>query len=220
MASLILIAAGGLGREVLAAVEARGQDRVLGFLDDDGAVHGTRVGGVEVRGPIDSADRYREASFVICAGSGRARAAIVERLSARGIHGGRYATVLDPTVRVHSSCRVGPGSVLLAHTVLTADVSVGSHVVTMPHVTLTHDNQVGDYVTLCAQVTLGGEVRVGEKAYLGMAASVRERLTVGPRSTLGMGAVLLEDLPADQTWVGCPARPLHHNVTHLRNRSA
>ena len=61
MSSLILLAASGLGREVLNAVEAAGRHRVIGFLDDEAALHGTSVNGVPVLGPIEDAVRYTDA---------------------------------------------------------------------------------------------------------------------------------------------------------------
>ena len=62
MSSLILLAASGLGREVLNAVEAAGRHRVIGFLDDEAALHGTSVNGVPVLGPIEDAVRLQRTS--------------------------------------------------------------------------------------------------------------------------------------------------------------
>jgi sugar O-acyltransferase (sialic acid O-acetyltransferase NeuD family) len=216
MSSLILLAASGLGREVLSAVEAADQHRVIGFLDDDTELHGISVHGVPVLGPIDEAVRHTDARFVVCVGRGQSRRAIVRRLQSNGIGPDRFATVVDPTVRVPRGCSIGAGTILLAQTVLTADVQIGRHVVAMPHVTMTHDNRIDDYATLCAQVVLGGSVHVGEAAYLGMGCSAREGTAIGSEATLGMGGVLLQDLPSGATWAGNPARPLERSVTHLR----
>jgi sugar O-acyltransferase (sialic acid O-acetyltransferase NeuD family) len=216
VSSLILLAASGLGREVLSAVEAQGRHRVIGFLDDEAALHGTSVNGVPVLGPIEDANRHNDARFVVCVGRGQSRRAIVRRLQSNGIGPDRYATVVDPTVRVPRDGSIGAGAILLAQTVLTANIQVGRHAVAMPHVTLTHDNRIDDFATLCAHVVLGGSVHVGEAAYLGMGSSVREGTVIGSDSTLGMGAVLLEDLPSSSTWIGCPARPLKRPLTHLR----
>jgi sugar O-acyltransferase (sialic acid O-acetyltransferase NeuD family) len=205
---LILVAASGLAREVLAALEDQSHYRVRGFVDDEPSLVGTNISGIPVLGSIEDITRFPDAALIVCAGRGQARLAIVERLIALGVREDRYATIIDPTVRVPRNCSIGAGSILLAHCVLTADVSVGRHVVVMPHATLTHDDRVHDFASLCAGVVLGGSVQVGRAAYLGMNASVREQLLVGADSILGMGAVLLEDLPTGQTWGGAPARPL------------
>jgi sugar O-acyltransferase (sialic acid O-acetyltransferase NeuD family) len=205
---LILIAASGLAREVLACLEGQYYYEVVGILDDSPALQGTSVGGVPVLGPISAVAGQPDAHLLICAGRGAVRSAILDRLTALGVTEDRFARVVDPSVRIRSSCSVGAGSILLAGSVLTADVTVGRHVVIMPNVTLTHDDRVDDFATLCAGVTLGGTVHVERGAYVGMNATVRENLTIGADSTLGMGAALTRDLPAGETWIGTPARRL------------
>ncbi|WP_372593646.1 NeuD/PglB/VioB family sugar acetyltransferase [Actinotalea sp.] len=204
-APLLLVAASGLAREVLAAVRVRGTHEVVGLLDDNEDLHGSSVGGVRVLGGIESVADHPDALLVVCAGKGSSRAALVERL---GASPERFATVLHPTVEVPGGCTVGPGSVLLSGVVLTADVTVGSHVVAMPQVTFTHDDVIEDFATFAAGVSLGGSVRVGRGAYLGMNVSVREGLSVGAGATVGMGAAVLASVPGGQTWAGVPARAL------------
>jgi sugar O-acyltransferase (sialic acid O-acetyltransferase NeuD family) len=203
---LILVAASGLAREVLAALESQSHYRVRVILDDESSLHGTVLGGVGVLGPLEMISDYDDDQLLICAGRGMTRAAIERRLRGLGLSDDRFGTVIDPSVKVPSSCQVGAGSILLANVVLTANVEIGRHVVTMPNVTLTHDDQLDDFATVCAGAALGGSVHVGREAYLGMNCSVRENLTVGQRATLGMGACLTRDLPSGETWVGVPAR--------------
>jgi len=202
MARLVLVAAGGLARETLAAL-GPGHDVVL--LDDDPARRGTSVSGVPVVGGTDEITRYVDRGVVVCVGRGAGRRAVVARLTGLGVAPNHYTSVVHPSVDMPAGCTVGAGSILLAGVVLTADVSLGRHVVAMPHVTFTHDDVVEDFATFAAGVTLGGGVHVGEAAYLGMQASVRENLTVGADATLGMAAALLHDLPVGETWAGGPA---------------
>jgi sugar O-acyltransferase (sialic acid O-acetyltransferase NeuD family) len=206
-APLLLVAASGLAREVLSVCEAAGTT-VLGVLDDDPAKEGAVFGGTTVLGTVDRVHDHPEADLLLCAGKGSVRKRLVTRLAALGVGEDRYATVVDPSVRVPSSCTVGAGSILLAGVVLTADVRLGQHVVCMPHVTLTHDDQLADYATLTSGVSLGGGVTVGEAAYIGMNASVREGRVVGAGCVLGMGAALVSDQPPGTVYAGVPARQI------------
>lgn len=205
---ILLVAAGGLAREALAAERVLGRFRTVHLLDDDPSLWGTTVGGARVVGGLEEVKRYDDCAIVVCAGHGAVRRRLVSRLTELGVLEDRYTSVIHPGVDVPAGCTVGAGSVLLAGVVLTVDVTIGRHVVAMPHVTLTHDDLVEDYATLCAGATLGGGVRVGSAAYVGMSSSVREGVSIGAGSTLGMGAALLRDLPPGQTWVGVPARPI------------
>jgi sugar O-acyltransferase (sialic acid O-acetyltransferase NeuD family) len=208
MSRLVLVGDSGLAREVLATERLLGRYTTVAMLDDDPKRWGRTVDGAEVIGPVELAAEPSVGDVLICIGAGASRRVVVERLSAMCVTGDRYATVVHPSVVLPPTCEVGYGSVLLAGVVLTADVRVENHVVVMPNVTLTHDNVLRDYATVCAGVALGGNVTIGEAAYVGMKASVRQGAHVGADSTLGMGGVLLEDLPAGQTWVGVPARSI------------
>ena len=204
MKDLVIVGAGGFARETAAA--AMGW-RVLGFADDDPALHGTVRSGLPILGAVDSVIGM-DASVVVCVGNPRdyaARRKIVERL---GLPDSRYATVVHPAASVGTGSVVGPGSVLLAGTVLTADVVVGSHVAVMPHAVLTHDDRVADYATIASGVRLGGGAVLETGAYVGAGALIREGVTVGAGSLVGMGSVVLHDVPPGQIWAGNPARKL------------
>jgi sugar O-acyltransferase (sialic acid O-acetyltransferase NeuD family) len=203
MRELLLLAASGLARE---AAEADQTDyRVIGILDDNPDLHGDRLAGVEILGGIHLASEH-DAALLACIGAGSGRRAVVERLAALGITDDRYATLIDRSARVPQSCTVGAGTIILAGTVLTTDVSIGRHVVLMPNVTLTHDDILGDFATVTSGVCLGGSVVLGEECYLGMNASVRQGTRVGAGATVGMGAAVLGDVPPGETWVGVPAK--------------
>lgn len=215
MSELILIAASGLAREVMAMVRSSGQYDVVGLLDDDKQLAGVTVDGAPVLGTIDDAPKFTHAFVLVCIGPSRLREAVVERLTAMGVNEPRYAIAIDPTVQVPEGCRIGRGSILMRNTTLTAAVTLSSHVVVMPSVTFTHDDDVADFATFAAGVSLGGGVRIGKAAYLGMNASVRERTSVGAYSTVGMGAAVLSNVPDGETWVGVPAHEIDLNCFHL-----
>jgi sugar O-acyltransferase (sialic acid O-acetyltransferase NeuD family) len=204
---LLLVGAGGLAREVLAATRARPDDwAVIGMLDDYPASHGVLVDGVPVLGGSDLVHEYSDVSVLACVASPHrpeGRAALVRRL---GLPPRRWATVVHPSASVAEGVTLGEGTVLLAGTVITAPQVVGAHVVAMPQVLLTHDDAVSDFVTLAGRVALAGGVTVGAAAYLGAGALVREGVRIGAGAVIGMGAVVLCDVPAHEIWAGIPAR--------------
>jgi sugar O-acyltransferase (sialic acid O-acetyltransferase NeuD family) len=209
---LLLVGAGGFGRETAEAVRAINQRneswKLLGFLDEAPVLQGGEVDGLPVLGPIDAVDRYPDAALTVCTGHPRnyfSRKRIVRRL---GLDPARYATLVHPGAALATSTAVGPGSVVLAGVVTTAAVQLGAHVAVMPGVVLTHDDVVADYATFGAGARLAGRVRVDEGAYVGSGALVRENRTIGAWSLVGMGSVVLDDVPPGEVWVGVPARRL------------
>lgn len=210
MRDLVIVGAGGFARETAAAVQALNDVqptwRLLGFLDDNRVLHGTRVSGVPVLGSSARLSDYPDAAVLVCVGNPRdplVRARVVDRL---GLPADRYATLVHPAAHVGAGSLVGPGTVLLAGVTLTADVTVDAHVAVMPQVVLTHDDRVESFATIASGVRLGGGVTIRRGAYLGAGALVREGLTVGARSLVGMGSVALVDVPPGEVWAGNPAR--------------
>lgn len=219
---LALIGAGGLGREtaeLVHALNAAGPTwRLVGFYDDDPALQGTSIAGLPVLGPVADASGANGALAICTArptiGCSRARISELLALGA-DLDLDRWPTLVHPSAQLGASTVVGAGSILFAGVVATADVTVGAHVVVMPQTVLTHDDQVDDFATIASGVRLGGGVHVEREAYLGAGAMIREGLRIGEAALVGMGSVVLHDVPARETWVGAPARPLRSTDVDL-----
>jgi sugar O-acyltransferase (sialic acid O-acetyltransferase NeuD family) len=209
---LLLIGAGGFGRETLEAVRACNLVRptwdVVGFLDDDPTLQERHVDGLPVVGRVDDLTRHPSAAAVVTVGNPSdftRRRRVVDRL---GSPPGRWATVVHPAASIPPSASVGEGTVVLAGVVATTGVEIGAHVAVMPSVVFTHDDVIGDFATLGSGARLAGGVIVGEGAYIGAGALVRERCRIGAWALVGMGAGVTGDVPSGEVWAGLPARRL------------
>lgn len=205
---LLLLGAGGLAREILATVRLLSAVwKPIGALDDDPTKHGHNLEGVPVLGGFELANKLPDnVAILACIANARrpaGRLAVVRRLN---LPNDRWATIIHPSACVPEGSDLGPGTVLLAGTVLTTPLRIGAHVISMPHVLITHDDMIAEGVTIAGAVSLAGGVQVGESAYLGQGSSVREKLSIGASAVIGMGSVVLQNVPAGEVWAGVPAK--------------
>ena len=210
---LVILGAGGFGREVHDVVEAINDDvgsrsgfDVLGFLDDTTSSDDLVIErGLSILGPLRRLEELPgDVQFVIGIGSGSVRrdidgwAAAGGRVAARLVHPaavlGRHRVTLDE------------GTVVCASAVVTTNVRLGRHVHVNIGATVGHDAVLENYVTVNPNVSVSGGAVLGEAASLGAGSSVLQYRRVGAGTTVGAGAVVARDLPAHVVAVGMPAR--------------
>lgn len=116
--------------------------------------------------------------------------------------------VIGEHTRVGAFCDIG-GSTIGTHCKIQCHVSIppgwniGNDVFIGPGARFANDK------TPSAGIAWGiiyGKVEDGAK--IGMGALIGAGVTVGAGAMIGMGAVVLKDVPAGETWVGNPARPI------------
>ncbi len=207
-AKLVIVGAGGLGREVLATVRAcheagRGWD-VLGFLDSDPALASKQVGGIPVLGGDDwYRQNHSTVRFVCAIGDPSARSKAVERLLAMDA---KFVSVSHPSVRIPGSVEIGVGTVIMSGTEFTTDVKIGSHVVIYLNCAITHDVCVDDFCLIASGCNLSGAAVLKTGVQLGAGVSVAPRQRIGAWAIVGAGSVVVKDIPANSTAVGNPCR--------------
>jgi sugar O-acyltransferase (sialic acid O-acetyltransferase NeuD family) len=208
---IAIIGAGGLGREVLAAIvacnDAKKEWNVIGFLDSNRSLIGSEVAGVPILGGDDWLSKNSDNAvwFVCAVGDSRARLRITQKLSAQGC---KFATIVHPDVRIPPSVQIGAGTVIMAGTRFTTDVKIGCHVVIYLNCAITHDVEIGDFCMIAAGCNLSGAAVLETGVQLGTAASILPRRRIGAWATIGAGSAVTDDIPAESVAVGVPCRVL------------
>ena len=210
MKKLVIVGAGGLGRETAALVEAINAAgpawwEMVGFADDDAALHGTRVQGLSVRGDVRELLQESDLYYVIAVGSSKVRRHIGERLAQTSLEA---ATLIHPSIDIHRTTRIGPGAILCQGAAITVSVTLGRHVVINVNCTIGHDARLADYATAHPGAHISGFTRIETAAELGARCVVLPGVSVGEETIVGAGAVVNRDLPDRCTAVGVPARPI------------
>jgi sugar O-acyltransferase (sialic acid O-acetyltransferase NeuD family) len=205
MKRLLIVGAGGFGREVAAwANSAVDADWSLhGFLDPVPNALDEREDRPSVVGDPATHRPRTDEVFACCIGDPTVRRGAVANLAARGA---TFVALVHPTAFVGPGCEIGVGSILCQQVVLTTDVVLGDFVILNVTATVGHDARIGDFTTLSAHCDVTGGATIGSDVFLGTHAAVLPSATVGNGATVGASSVVLRRVEAGTTVFGVPAR--------------
>lgn len=209
MKRLVIVGAGGFGREMFAAArEAHGYGEdffVAGFLDDNLHALDGFSGYPQILGTLADYKFGADDVFITAVGSISARRKIVAQIEERG---GVFATVIHSSAVIGPNVAIGVGSFIAPNVSLTADVTIGRHTCVFHNTSIGHDATVGDFAHIYAQCSVGGSVRIASGANVYPGAVVTPRRKIGEDAVVGALSAVFADVPPRVTVLGNPAAPL------------
>ncbi len=211
MKRIIGLGAGGHAQVILEILQQSGAYEVVGLLDSNPALHGTRLGDVPILGGDDQLARWRAEGIDRCfigVGSVGPTRARQQLCAAAKLAGFELLRVVHPQAVVAASAALGAGAALMARAVVQTQVQLGENVLVNTGAIIEHHAVVGDHAHVATGALLAGEVRVEAGAHIGIGAVVRQGLRIGRDAVVGAGAVVVRDVPEKVTVVGVPARVL------------
>lgn len=203
---LVLVGAGGHGRETLDVVEAINAEQptfeVRGFAASHGDEELLARRGVPLLGDVDVVGEL-DVEYVLAIGMPWDRQAVGERLAG---YGRAAATLVHPSATLGGDNALGEGVIVAAGAAVTTNVVLGRHTHLNVRAVVSHDCRVGDYVTLSPGALVNGNVTLDDGVFVGTGAIVTPGRHVGAGARIGAGAVVVEDVPPGVTAKGVPAR--------------
>lgn len=208
MADIVVYGASDQGECTFDVITRRGQDRIVGYLDD-GREPGTEVCGLPVLGGSDDLPRLRAElgfdSVIVALGDNFARARVAARL--RGLDPTvPFATAVDPSAVVGSGVTLGEGTVLMAGVVVNRGATVGRHALMCVRSSLDHHSTLGDFASMAPASATGGNVHIGSHSTVCIGASVNHGVSIGDHVVIGAGATVVGDIEDLTVAYGSPAR--------------
>lgn len=209
MKKLIIIGAGGHGRDVAWLAADTGQHVIEGYIDD-GLEIGSVVNGLPVLGPIGEIKNHPDAEFIIAIGAPRQRKAALENMQSIFDDGQEiaFATLLHPSAIIAKNTVIKHGTIICANSIIAANAEIGAHSIVNIACTVGHDVVMHGFNTLGPQVALSGTVSLEEGVELGTGSRIRQNLNFGEGSMAAMGAVVMKDVVENSMVLGNPARPI------------
>lgn len=124
-----------------------------------------------------------------------------------------WPVLVHPTARFdRTSCTICQGVQLFANVTGTVNLAIGDFSMISNACTLGHESSIGKGCVLNPSVNISGGVTLSDGVLAGTGSQVLQYLSVGMHATLGAGAVVTKSVPALETVVGIPARPLIKSV--------
>ncbi|MGB8451412.1 MAG: acetyltransferase [Anaerocolumna sp.] len=209
MKDIVIIGAGGFGKEVAQLIKEINQNKktwnLLGFIDETAVKQGLLINDTAVLGGFDWFEKSpRKKIWTVCAlGNPRDKFNLIKKASAYHVN---YATIIHPDAKINKYSELGFGCIICCNSFISVNTKIGNHVCINPGCGIGHDTAIEDYASLYWNVTLSGNVCIHEGCEIGSKAIVIQKKTVGKWSIIGAGAVIIRDLPENCTAVGVPGR--------------
>lgn len=160
MQNLIIIGAGGLGREVYDLAIDTGAYTVRGFVD---ANPSATPGVASVLGTPDDYEIQPGDVFICAIGNPAIRRKCVEQLQERGA---QFASLIHPSAIVSPTAQICQGCIIKPYVTIGSLASVGDHTVVQPHTTLEHDVRVGAFCLIGAGSVMQGATTAADSTIL------------------------------------------------------
>jgi sugar O-acyltransferase (sialic acid O-acetyltransferase NeuD family) len=205
----LIVGAGGHAQVIADVILSRarsGEDwQLVGFVDDDVALLGCEIFGVQVLGHTAQVNEFGPAAVIVGIGDNITRARVYNQLKASGA---TFSTAIHPRAVIAENVRLGEGSVVFANAVINTGSTIGPNVIVNTGATIDHHARISASVHIAPGAHLGGTVTVEEGAFLGMGSNVIPNRVIGAWSTVGAGAAVIDDVPPHTTVAGVPAKPV------------
>ena len=207
MKDLVIIGAGGFGREVAEYVRVINEEtptwNFLGFIDDDKA---ETPEGYKILGNLDYLLGLKEKPyFAIAIANSVAREKIANRCLEAQM---QAATIIHPTTLIGPNCEIGEGCIICRNCHLTTNVKIGKFNIINGRCSIGHDAVMGDYCSMMTSALIGGETNIGNHNYFGLRCTMINLIDTCDHCTFGACACIVKDTTEPGTYVGVPAKKI------------
>ena len=199
MKDLIIVCAGGFGREVYYMAKKIGQWNIKGFIDDNlHALDGVNIA-LPVIGTIKDWLPSENEVFALGVSSPKTKEAIVNTMKAKGA---QFVTLIAPHSRIIETATIGEGCIISGS--VGDCVKIGDFVNVMGSM-IGQDSTIGDYSTTTGFTNIAS-AHLGKRVFCGSHSVVLNGINVGDDAYICAGSIVFGKVKAGTKVFGNPAK--------------
>ena len=208
MKDIVIIGAGGFGREVAWLIEdinkVEKKYNILGFIDENETIKGNIINGYKVLGNLDYFNNIdKEIYFVVAIGNAKVK----KELASKAIKNkGIPENIIHPTVIMSEVVELGTGIIICAGNIITTNIIIEDFVTINLACTVGHDVVIKKYTTVYPSVSISGNCSIGECSEIGTRSAIIQGISIGDNTITGAGSVVIRNSEGNYTLVGVPAK--------------
>lgn len=195
MKDILIIGAGGIGREVAWIIEEINEVNptwnILGFVDENSEIWEKELNGYKVLGGLDILDKLESKPEVIVA---IANCGVKKDIVARLNNKFNFATIIYPNVKISKYIEIGQGTIIYPGVILTVNTSIGNHVIISGNCGIGHDTVIDDYSSVLWGSNFSGFDTVGEECFIGVGTKVTQGVKIGNGRRISTGGIIMKDI--------------------------
>ena len=210
MKELIIVGAGGFGREVLSycldCLSINNEWIIKGFIDDNVKALDNYNYKINI---IDTIVNYRPTDndiFVMAIGLPTEQKLYVANLLLD--KGAKFLSMIHPLARIDKNANIGYGCIIAPWAGISCDTMLGNFVTVNAYASIGHDSIIGDGCTISSYASIAGKVVLGKGVTVGLHGCVLPGVKLGDYAVVGSGSVVVKNVKSRKTVIGVPAKEL------------
>ena len=207
MKNLVIIAAGGCGREVLQwakDINSVGKRwNIKGFIDDNPNALDNKICSVSVISSVDDYNVEPDDEFVCCIGNSVVRKMVVEKMKAKGAV---FTNIIHPNAVIADSCTIGEAVIVYPYALISDNAVVGNGCIINMHSSVAHDSVLGEYCTISAHCDITGMCSLGDRVFMGSTSQIVPGTKIGDDAYICAGSTVMTRVRKGVKMLGNPAK--------------
>lgn len=175
MKPIYLIGAGGHCRSCIDVIEATESYEIKGLFDIKENL-GKKIGKYTIIDTDNNLGRYVDGNSEFLITLGQIKSPEIRQQIANKLYELRAkpATIISPLAYVAKTATVGPGSIVMHHSLINAYAQIGSHCILNTKSLVEHDAKIEDFCHISTGAIVNGGAHLRQGSFVGSLAVVKE----------------------------------------------